>query len=129
VLNVSHGCRRDSCDVSPGVDGVAVAGQRLGGGSGVHVAGIGPSGRGRFRGVMLLHRGHGGPWAGALGSSWSHFLLIGTEKHQHTHEHAHTCRKAHATAGPCQGGSIQQANGSWVGGDMWSVFLDALTYA
>lgn len=64
---------------SPGVDGVAaVAGQRLGGGSGVHVAGVGPSGRGRLWGVMLLHGGHGGPRAGALGSSCSPFLLIGT---------------------------------------------------
>lgn len=66
--------------MSPGVDGVAVAGQRLGGGSRIHVASIGPSGRGRFGGVMLLHGGHGGPWAGALGSSSSPFLLIGTKK-------------------------------------------------
>lgn len=70
------------CSCSPGVDGEAVAGQRLAGGRGVHVAGVGPSGRGRFGGVMLLHGGHGGPRAGALGSSCSPLLLIGTGKEE-----------------------------------------------
>lgn len=65
---------------SPGVDGEAVAGQRLRGGSGVHVAGVGPSGRGGFGGVMLLHGRHGGPGTGALGPPCTSFLLIGTEK-------------------------------------------------
>lgn len=86
---VSHSCCQDSCGASPGGDGITVAGQRLGGGSRVHVASIRPSGRGRLRGVMLLHGRHGGPWAGALGSSCSPFLLIGTEKHEHTHEDMH----------------------------------------
>lgn len=81
--------------VSPGVDGVAVAGQWLGGGSGVHVASVGPSGRGRFRGVMLLHGRHGGPWAGALGPACSPFLLIGTGKDEHTSEDMHICTCNH----------------------------------
>lgn len=92
--------------VSPGVYGVAVAGQWLGGGSGVHVASIGPSGRGRFRGVMLLHGRHGGPRAGALGSSCSPLLLIGTVKHKHTHEDTHPCISAHVTTGSCLGGML-----------------------
>lgn len=83
--NVNHSA------ASPGVDGVTVAGQRLGGGSGVHVAGIGPSGRGRFRGVMLLHGRHGGPRAGALGSSCGPFLLIGTGGHRDTGEFTRSC--------------------------------------
>lgn len=71
------------CDSSPGVDGVAVAGQWLGGGGGVHVAGIRPSGRGGLGGVMLLHGRHGSPGAGALGPPCrSPFLLIGTGKHR-----------------------------------------------
>lgn len=83
---------------SPGVDGVTVAGQRLGGGSRVHVASVGPPGGGRgrgcgrFGGVMLLHGGQGRPWAGALGSSGSPFLLIGTEREntaQNKHERTH----------------------------------------
>lgn len=75
--------------VSPGVDGVTVAGQRLGGGGRVHEAGVRPSGRGGLWGVMLLHGRHGGPWAGALGSSCSPFLLIGTGEHESTHEDIH----------------------------------------
>lgn len=76
--------------VSPVVDGVTVARQRLGGGSRVHVASVGPSGHGRFGGVMLLHGRHGGPWAGALGSACSPFLLIGTVEHTHTHTRTST---------------------------------------
>lgn len=79
---------------SPGVDRVTVAGQRLGGGSRVHVASIRPSHCGGFWGVMLLHRRHGGPWAGALGSSCSPFLLIGTVKHEHTVRNAPVRRAA-----------------------------------
>lgn len=69
------------CDASPGVDGVAVAGQWLRGGGGVHVASVGPSGRRGLGGVMLLHGRHGSPGAGALGAPCcSPFLLIGTGK-------------------------------------------------
>ena len=73
---------------SPAVDGETVAGQRLRGGSGVHVASVGPAGRGRFRGVMLLHRRHGGPRTGALGSPCTSFLLIGTKKGRKANRHA-----------------------------------------
>lgn len=123
--------------MSPGVDGVTVAGQRLGGGSRVHVASVGPSGRGRFRGVMLLHRRHGGPWAGALGSSCSPFLLIGTEIHEHTHEDMHTCINVHVTAGLYmlqmeRVNTTNRDNGSLVG--IWQSIvcgqcLAVLTYA
>lgn len=81
--------------VSPGVDGEAVAGQRLRGGSGVHVAGVGPSGRGGFGGVMLLHGRHGGPGTGALGPSCTSFLLIGTENRGEHEHNAHSQHKIH----------------------------------
>lgn len=95
-MSVSQSRSRDSRGASPGVDGVTVAGQRLGGGCGVHVAGIRPSDRGGLRGVMLLHGRHGGPWAGALGSSCSPFLLIGTEK---TSTLMRTCINEHVLGG------------------------------
>ena len=88
--------KQDVCVGSPGADGVTVAGQRLAGGRRVHVASVGPSGRGGFRGVVLLHGRHGGPRAGALGPAGSPLLLIGTETHGHTL--MNTCRRAHVTA-------------------------------
>lgn len=68
----------DCVAASPGVDVVTVAGEGLRGGGWVQVAGVWPSSRCRLGGVMLLHGRHGGPWTGALRSSSSPFLLIGT---------------------------------------------------
>lgn len=118
--------------MSPGVEGVAVAGQWLGGGSRVHVASVWPSGRGRFGGVMLLHRRHGGPWAGALGPSCSPFLLIGTGETHMMDTSMRTSIKAHVTAEALRGGdagtsicfqvdTTNRASGEgWVVNSMWS---------
>lgn len=143
IFAICHACGKyqsypDFCGASPGVDGVTVAGQWLGGGSRVHVASIGPSGSGRFRGVMLLHGRHRCPWAGALGSSCSPFLLIGTEKtwtHSwgHATMHKSTCYNMAALGKGTSFTSFfsvnttNRANGGLVV-NMWSV-LAVLTYA